>query len=123
MKTLIRSIAFSLMLSVTYTTTLQVAAQASLVPANVAVSQSQYNRAADMASIQKSLESKLIRKKLQSLGLSEQEIRTRLDRLSDQEVHQLASQIHSVQPAGDAIVYILVIVVLVLLAIYLIKRV
>jgi hypothetical protein len=123
MKTILRPIAFVLILSVTYVTGLQVAAQAALVPADVAASQIKIDRKADMASIQKTLESKMIRQKLHRLGLSDAEIAQRLNRLSDREVHQLASQIRSIQPAGDAIVYVLVLVVLVLLAIYLFKRI
>src|SRR5947208_611473 len=123
----LRSLALTLIITVTWVTGAQMCGEAMLIPARVATQAvaagSQINRTADMAVIQKTLESKMIRQKLHSLGLSDAEIQTRLSRLSNQEVHQLASQIRSVHPAGDAIVYILVVVVLILLIIYLIKRV
>jgi hypothetical protein len=118
----IQSLALFLILSVTAVTSLQISAEAMLAPAS-AVSGGEVNRAADIATIQKTLESKIIRQKLHAMGLSDPEIDTRLSRLSDQQVHQLASQIRAVHPAGDAVVYILVVVILVLLVIYLFKRI
>jgi hypothetical protein len=119
----LKSFAVILTLSVTWTTGAQMQAEASLIPPQQVSASASINRTADLAVIQKTLESKILRQKLHSLGLSDKEIQSRLDRLSDREIHQLASQIRAVNPAGDAIVYILVVVLLVLLIIYLIKRV
>ncbi len=74
-------------------------------------------RAADMAAIQRVLETKLIREKLSSLGLSADEIDARLAALSDSELHSFADQLDSLYPGGDAlsvIAGILIIVILVL---------
>src|SRR3989344_7751553 len=85
------------------------------------------NRQEDLAKIQKILENKMIRQRLSQMGLTEKEVEDRLSKLSDQDVHQLASKTDSMMPAGDSaggvIIGILVITILVLLVIYLIKRV
>ena len=70
----------------------------------------------DMQVIKSTLENKLIRQRLQDLGFSDQEIQDRLDQLSDQEVHNLATQIDSVSQGGilGVVIAVLIIVVLVL---------
>src|ERR1044072_1790832 len=98
-------------------------AEAMLAPSNTVKSAPQFDRNQDLKTIQSTLESKILRQKLHALGLSDPEIESRLSRLSDSEVHQLASQIRSVHPAGDVLIGVLVIVILVLLIIFLIKRV
>lgn len=95
---------------------------AMLVPTGIRAEASRSTRSTDLRTIQKTLESKMIRARLHQLGLSDSEIQQRLSRMSDPEVHQFASQIRAVRPAGDVIVGILVIVLLVVLIIYLVKR-
>jgi uncharacterized membrane protein YjjP (DUF1212 family) len=58
-------------------------------------------RAADMENIQRVLELKAVSGKLESMGLTMSEIKSRLDRLSDQDLHQFASRINSLAPGGD----------------------
>jgi hypothetical protein len=98
-------------------------AQAMLAPARLAQSSPAVDRSADLQTIQKTLESKVLVGRLHALGLSDAEIQSRLSRLSDAQRHQLASQIRAVNPAGDLLIGILVLVVLVLLIIFLIKRI
>lgn len=59
-----------------------------------------YDRAADAKIIRTALESKLIRGRLAAVGLTEKEIDSRLERLSDKEVHQLAKDIETLSPGG-----------------------
>jgi hypothetical protein len=76
------------------------------------------DRAADMAAVQRVLESRIVADKLTSMGLTSTEIRDRLGKLTDAELHQFAKQIDSLYPGGDAlgaVIAILVIVILVLL--------
>jgi hypothetical protein len=119
----LKAIALLLTITVTSVTSVQMVAEAMLAPVSAVQTAPTIDRTADMAVIQKTLESKLLRKKLEAMGLKQSEIDTRLSRMSDQQVHQLASQIRSVNPAGDAVVYVLVVVLLVLLVVYLIKRI
>ena len=90
--------------------------EASFVPSDQ--SPSSISRQDDMATIQKALEQKLVRERLKDLGYTEEEIKARLDRLSDAEVHSLASQLDSLMPAGSweaVLVVILLVAILVVL--------
>ncbi|WKZ33368.1 MAG: PA2779 family protein [Thermodesulfobacteriota bacterium] len=82
-------------------------------------------READIARVQRVLESKLVADKLQQAGLSEAEINERLSKLSDSELHSFASQLESLYPGGDAlsaIIALLIIVILVLVVLKLADR-
>lgn len=100
---------------------------AMLVPADPSVAAGAGSaRALELKQIQGVLENRMVRERLHEIGLNDREIQTRLARLSDQDVHQLSTQLDALTPAGDAagfIVAILLISILVLLVIYLAKRV
>jgi Flp pilus assembly protein TadB len=70
---------------------------AMLIPAD----QSSVARQTDMTSIQKSLESTMIRQRLMDFGLSPQEAMARINTLSDEQIHQFASQLDSLQAGAD----------------------
>jgi hypothetical protein len=87
-----------------------------------AIAIAQVDRAADMEKIQKVLETKMIKKRLEELGFTQDEINKRLSQLSDQQIHQLAIQLDDLKVGGDAlgvIVALLVIVILVLVILHL----
>jgi hypothetical protein len=90
--------------------------EASFVPSDQFPSS--ISRHEDMATIEKALEQKLVRERLKDLGYTEEEIKARLDQLSDAEVHSLASQLDSLMPAGSweaVVVVILLVAILVVL--------
>ena len=93
--------------------------EASFVPSDQ--SASSFSREEDMSTVQKALELKLVKERLKDLGYTEEEIKARLDRLSDAELHSLATQLDALMPAGDgfevAVIILLIaaLVVLVLL--------
>lgn len=70
----------------------------------------------DIQTIQKALENKIVKQRLQDLGFSEEEIQERLNQLSDEEIHSLAMQIDSLSQGGilGVVIAVLIIVVLVL---------
>jgi hypothetical protein len=94
---------------------------ASLAPADeVVASETGVSRAEDLQVVRKVLEHKLVQQRLLDIGLTQEQIDARLDRLSDGQLHLLASQLNAVIPAGDSgtvwtIVGILLIVVLIIL--------
>jgi hypothetical protein len=94
---------------------------ASLAPADEVVSsETGVSRAEDLQVVRKVLEQKLVQQRLLDIGLTQEQIDARLDRLSDGQLHLLASQLNAVIPAGDSgtvwtIVGILLIVVLIIL--------
>lgn len=94
---------------------------ASLAPADEVVSSEMgVSRAEDLQVVRKVLEHKLVQQRLFDIGLTQEQIDARLDRLSDGQLHLLASQLNAVIPAGDSgtiwtIVGILLIVILIIL--------
>jgi hypothetical protein len=84
------------------------------------------DRGEDLQKIQKVLELKMVSEKLKQLGFTQEEIQARLGQLSDQEIHQLALNLDEVNVGGDGlgvVIAVLVIAILVVLFVYLIKRV
>lgn len=57
-------------------------------------------RAEDLRTVQRVLEAKIVQQRLRDLGLSPEEINTRLHRLSDAQLHQVAAQVNSLIPGG-----------------------
>lgn len=82
-----------------------------------------FDREKDTSAIQRILESKAVSQKLSSLGLTKDEIDERINRLTDTELHQFASQINSIYAGGDSgvgiIISLLIIVILVLTILHL----
>lgn len=79
------------------------------------------SRAADMATAQRVLESKLVSEKLNDAGLTNSEIKNRLDRLSDSELHQFAGQLDSLYPGGDALGLVIALLIIIILVIVILK--
>ena len=96
--------------------------EASFVPSDQSDrSSSSTSRQKDMAAIQEALEQKLVQERLRDLGYTEDEIKSRLDQLSDMDVHNLAAQLDTLAPAGSGFeVAVIILLVLVLVALVLI---
>lgn len=114
-----RSVLAALILSTTMACTLSGNGWAMLAPAQSAPAAGGqgYDRTGDVKSVQTALESKIVRDRLQSLGLNDKEIESRLGKLSDRQVHQLAKDVQTLGPGGS----VLELVVLVLLIIILVR--
>ena len=94
---------------------------AGLSPSQV-MSLSQTERQSDLQKIQKVLESKMIRERLEALGFTPGEIRTRLSQLTGEQVHQLALRLDEMNVGGnggEVVIIVLLIAILVVLIIYL----
>ena len=86
----------------------------------VSPSMSEFDRARDLQTIQAVLEHKVVRQRLLELGLSEEEINGRLNRLSDAQLHQMTTQINSLLPGGSldgALGTILTVLLIILVAV------
>lgn len=85
------------------------------------------SREIDELKVRRSLENKLVAEKLMSHGLTKEEVSTKLNQMSDEQVHQMAALADKVPAGGNAglgiVVALLVIVALVLLIVFLYKRV
>ena len=91
--------------------------EAGMAPSDVI--NSTINRTQDIGAIQKVIESKLIRERLEKLGYRADEVKSRLERLNDQQLHRLAQNLDNVKVAGDSglgiVIVLLVIAILVVL--------
>jgi hypothetical protein len=85
-----------------------------------------HSREADIARIQRVLESKLVSDKLSQAGLTQDEINGRMTQLSDEEMHSFASQLESVYPGADGglgiVIGLLIVVILVIVILKLVDR-
>jgi len=92
---------------------------AAMAPSTV-IASSPVDRAADLAEIQRVLEMKVVRERLENLGFNAEEIRTRLDQLSDHQVHEFAQQIDDLRVGKDSagvVIIVLIIIVLIVVAV------
>jgi hypothetical protein len=81
-------------------------------------------RTADLARIQVTLESKVIQQKLMDYGLTPEETMARINKLSDEQIHQLATNTDALQAGGDAVstlVGLIILAILVVVLIYLLQ--
>ncbi len=90
--------------------------EASFTPSQ-AMNLEKTDRTADFQKVQAILETKVAKQRLQDFGFSEQEIKSRLSQLSDQQLHKLALNIDELKVGKDdalfVIIGLLVIVILV----------
>lgn len=80
-----------------------------------------YSRKAAVDKIQRILESKIISQRLSEIGLSKNEINSRLNELNDDDIHQFASQLESLMPGGDAITTIMGLLVIAILVLVILQ--
>ncbi len=97
----------------------------SAAPPQAAATQASGDRAADLAKIQAALESRVIQQKLMDYGLSPTEALARVNRLSDQQIHEFAAHTDAIQAGadgGDVVVGLVVVALLVVVLVYLLQH-
>ena len=75
----------------------------------------------DMAKVQTFLESRLVQQRLIDFGLTAEEVSSRLNQLSQDQLHQIATHIDEIDYGGDALGGILSVLVIIILIIVIIK--
>ncbi|MFH1082411.1 MAG: PA2779 family protein [Pseudomonadota bacterium] len=99
--------------------------EAGFAPSEI-VALAKVDRAADLEGIQKVLETKIIKERLEKLGFTQDEISNRLSQLSDWQIHQLALQLDDLKVGGDSglgiVIALLVILILFVILIQLSGR-
>jgi hypothetical protein len=80
----------------------------------------QETRQQQIDAIQRALENEIVKAKLEAYGLTPDEIQTKLQGLSDEQLHLLAQASDDVLAGGDGegVIIVLLIIVIVILAIY-----
>jgi hypothetical protein len=98
---------------------------AAMAPSEV-IAAAQFDRAADLGQIQRVLEMRVVKERLEKMGFTAEEIKTRVDSLNDHQMHQLAQQIDDLRVGKDGalgvIIALLVIVILVIVILQLTGR-
>ena len=85
------------------------------------IGQSQMNRPGDMEKIQRFIEMKMVGERLNAFGFSQEEIQTRINQLTDGQIHQAALKLDEMQvgaDGGEVVIIILLILILVGVIIY-----
>jgi ribose 1,5-bisphosphokinase PhnN len=77
-----------------------------------------YDREADLARIQVVLEKKVVAQRLADFGLTQAEVNHRLDRLTDEQVHQIAAEIDELAPGGQETFIILLLLILIVVLLW-----
>jgi len=73
-------------------------------------------RHSDMAAIQKTLESSVIKQRLLDYGLSSEEALVKVNQLSQEQIHQIAANLESLQAGADgvdALIFLLLVAIIV----------
>ena len=73
-------------------------------------------RQTDLLTVQKVLESSVIKQRLLDFGLSPEDAASRINRLSDAQLHRFASNLNSLEPGADgvdALIFIVLVAILV----------
>jgi uncharacterized protein DUF6627 len=82
----------------------------------VPVSRASPDQQADLGAIQKTLESAVVKQRLMDFGLSLEEALARINRLSDEQTHNLAANLDSLQAGADggvdALIFLLLVVII-----------
>ncbi len=93
---------------------------AAFAPSQI-IALAQADRSADLEKIRQILEIKAVSERLKQLGLSQEEIQSRLAQLSDQQIHQIALQLDDLKVGKDALGLIIVLLVIAILVVVLLK--
>jgi uncharacterized protein YjiS (DUF1127 family) len=94
-----------------------------MVPSGL-IAMPQIDRNADMEKIRQIIEMKMVSERLGQLGLTQDEIRTKLNSLSDEQLHDLALRLDDIKVGGDggAAVGVVIIILLFLILLVLLLR-
>jgi hypothetical protein len=74
------------------------------------------SRQSDLAAIQKTLESTMVKQRLMDFGLTSEEAMAKINTLSDTQVHQFSTKLDAVQAGADgvgALIFLLLVAILV----------
>ncbi len=93
---------------------------ASFAPSGV-LPQAQTDRSADLATLQKALEQKMVKERLANLGLTADEVQARVGQLNDQQLHNVAKQLDNLKVGGDGVGLIIGLLIIAILVVLLIQ--
>lgn len=93
---------------------------ASMSPSEI-IDLQQYDRTADTQTIIRVIEAKMIRERLEKLGFTMEEIQSRLNQMSDEQLHQFAVTLDDIKVGGNGLGIIIALLVIAILVVLLIQ--
>ena len=84
-------------------------------------SQGSQNRVEDLGAIQKTLETRMVSETMEKFGMTKAEVKSRLDGMTDAQIHKLATNLDEVRVGGDGLGVIVLILVIAILVVVLIE--
>jgi len=78
-------------------------------------------RQSDMTAIQKTLESSVIKQRLLDYGLSSKEALAKVNQLSQDQIHQLAANMESIQAGGDGVDFLIFLVLVAIIVVVILQ--
>ena len=95
--------------------------QAALVGSQLSNDQAVSQRSTDLDTVRQALEHRLVAQRLADYGFSTEEVRLKLQSLSDAQLHQLASVSDSLAEGADGLGILVTVLVIVLLVVVILK--
>jgi hypothetical protein len=93
---------------------------AGFVPSEI-ISNPQIDRTEDLSKVQKVLELKMVKQRLEALGFTEGEIQKRLSQLSDEQIHTIALNLEQLKVGGNGLGIVIALLVIAILVVLLIQ--
>jgi hypothetical protein len=84
-------------------------------------SQESQNRTQDLGAIQKALEMRMVSETLEKFGMTKAEAKSRLDGMTDAQIHQLATNLDEVRVGGDGLGFVIALLVIAILVVVLLQ--
>lgn len=85
------------------------------------IAMQQTERAADMEKIRQVIETKMVSERLGKLGLTTDEIQSRLSSLGDHQIHKLALQLDELKVGGDGLSILIALLIIAILVVILLR--
>jgi hypothetical protein len=85
------------------------------------IAQPEFSRSADMNRIMKVIETKMVRERLEQLGFTQEEIQSRLNQLTEKQLHRFASTLDELKVGGDGLGIVIALLVIAILVVLLLQ--
>lgn len=85
------------------------------------IAQPEYNRSTDMNRVMKVIETKMVRERLEQLGYTPEEIQSRLNQLTEEQLHRFASTLDELKVGGDGLGIVIALLVIAILVVLLLQ--
>lgn len=85
------------------------------------IAQPEFSRSTDMNRIMKVIETKMVRERLEQLGFTQEEIQSRLNQLTEKQLHRFAGTLDELKVGGDGLGVIIALLVIAILVVLLLQ--